>query len=500
MAKRTNGPPLSPDVQEARLVAETLERELIFGMVKSYGFYRSMRDIVCPHDPKTRLQRQDFLTDRYNILYRAVDAFYRRFDKATLLHDISIPNTTLAAYIIDWGNRSAIPTAHCTQLVEEITLETEYTASLTTESLNALSVSAAFTDWLKSRVVASGTGDILSRRQMGLLTLENLEETLSKMKQAIIPVNNTDFANAANFVRGRRLKLPCVPSGMDALDTAIGGGFYWGDSSMIAAINGGGKTILIMQLAKWFAIQGFRTAVFTTERRPDELFIRTISDHLSIELTRLSNADSVVQPGEEISYIPDWIWQDPRLSAALLDLEETYMSRLLFVDWSRGQNYNVASHFDATIQQMERVGWSPQIILFDWIGGGLESQKDKDFLRLYYQDAADHLINHGKRTGRIMIMAAQLDKAKVKSSTPYVEMSMLSECKTMTNNLTNFIGITSMRDSRTLELKPRLQRRQNLCVDKSTRGQGGSIPVEAVFQFQRFIVQQKSMHGGEPQQ
>ncbi len=47
-----------------------------------------------------------------------------------------------------------------------------------------------------------------------------------------------------------------------------------------------------------------------------------------------------------------------------------------------------------------------------------------------------------------MIMSAQLDKSVVLPKKTYVDMSMLSECKTMTNNLTNFIGITSLRDNK----------------------------------------------------
>jgi len=111
----------------------------------------------------------------------------------------------------------------------------------------------------------------------------------------------------------------------------------------------------------------------------------------------------------------------------------------------------------------------------------------KDHLRLYYQEAADHLINHGKSTNRIMIMMAQLDKNLVKPSTKFVTMSMLSECKTMTNNLTNWIGITNLCDASPIPGKSSRQLYQNLCVDKATHGVTGIVPVEAAFKFQRFV-------------
>ena len=79
--KQLNGPSLPPDVLEARRMAETMEREIIFGMMSSYRFYRDLRDIVCPWDQDRMQHRLDFSTPRYNTLYRAIDSFYRRFDR-----------------------------------------------------------------------------------------------------------------------------------------------------------------------------------------------------------------------------------------------------------------------------------------------------------------------------------------------------------------------------------------------------------------------------------
>jgi hypothetical protein len=138
------------------------------------------------------------------------------------------------------------------------------------------------------------------------------------------------------------------------------------------------------------------------------------------------------------------------------------------------------------MQQIEATGWIPQVVLFDWIGGGLDAMVNKDWLRLYYQDAADLLINHGKRTKRIMLMAAQLDKSQVTGNTPRVTMAMLSECKTMTNNLTNFLGLTTLRDKTPQDDSSSIKIRQYICVDKATRGITGTcVPVALAFKFQR---------------
>lgn len=94
------------------------------------------------------------------------------------------------------------------------------------------------------------------------------------------------------------------------------------------------------------------------------------------------------------------------------------------------------------------------------------------------------MINHAKRTNKHVIAFAQFDKMKAENKA-FVEMNMLSECKTMTNNQTNFIGITSLVDKNPREGQPIRQMQQNLCVSKSTHGPGGMIKVGALFQFQR---------------
>ena len=481
------------DVLEARRAPETLERELIFGMAKFYHFYKAMRDIVCPYDPATHRHRQDFSIDRYNILCQAVAAFYQRFeDKSDLRSDFGMPNAVLAAHFDAWSKRNGIDEAIRSKLIEEITQETEYSAALELFALQALSESPAFTDWLERRVTLLTADSIAEQRRLGMLTMAGLEDAVKRLQSATLPVRNDHLVNGSSFVHGTRKVMPYVAlDQFPRLTKAIGGGFHWGDSTMIAGINASGKTILMMQLADAFAAAGYRTVVFTTERRPDELFMRCVSNRLSVDLRRLTGTDKQLANVEaEVDYIPDFVWNNPAMKKQMENIFSQYENNLLFVDWSKGENLSIPTNFDSTMEQIEHTGWIPQIVLFDWVGGGLDNIEKRENLRHYYQQAADCLINHGKRHERIMIMAAQLDKTLVTPKKSYVDMSMLSECKTMTNNLTNFIGITALRDSGQLSngVHSVMLRRQNLCVSKATRGLTGmNVPVDAEFQFQRFV-------------
>jgi hypothetical protein len=100
---------LKPDVVASREAVDTLEREVVFGMTRSYQFYRRMRDIVCPYNVEKNTHRSDFSIPRYNVLYRAIDAFYRRFDHLPdTSQNLRLPAIVLKAQLIDWINKNGI--------------------------------------------------------------------------------------------------------------------------------------------------------------------------------------------------------------------------------------------------------------------------------------------------------------------------------------------------------------------------------------------------------
>ena len=329
-----------------------------------------------------------------------------------------------------------------------------------------------------------------SQKQLGLLTLDNLEEAVTKSRQATASMRTDLLIPGDAFVHAKRTVMPFVtlPEFKNLCD-GLGGGFFWGDTTMIAAINSGGKTVLATQLADCFIKDGYRVAMFTTELRPDELFVRAVCNRLEIKIERMTKIDSVdpLKP-TEVAYIPEWLWRDPKLSVELEQMRTEYRERMLYADWSRGEGMSALSNFEPTMTTVERRGFDPHVIIFDWIGGGIDELKDPDKLRHYYSATANLLINHGKRTNRIMITCAQLDKTKVSGKTSFVNQSMIAESRAMSNNMKNFIGITTMADTQPRPGENAVHRFQHLCLAKATRGHTGrSIPVETKFEYQKFV-------------
>jgi len=298
------------------------------------------------------------------------------------------------------------------------------------------------------------------------------------------PEWNTDF----NSVPARPADVPlrCLPQ----LGAAMGGGFYWGDATMIAGINASGKSILAMQLADDFATQGYRTVVFTTQLPIDQLSLRCVSNRLSIDMAKLIEVEPDNNPPEKVSQelIPNWVWQNPARRDELLKLKDIYNANLRFIDWSRAQGHNVAEHFNQFMDNLEATGWLPQIVIFDWLGGDIDILRNINHIQRSYQAAADQLINYAKQTNRLVIMFAQLDKARVTGKTQYIDMSMVAECSALRYALANFIGITTLSDADRVEdgSESVYLDCQYLCLAKSKYGKQGRVPVKPVFKYQRF--------------
>ena len=175
---------LTPDVPNTRRDSETMERELIFGMAKSYFFYLEARDIVCPFDKVKACHRRDFTVTRYNELYRAIDAFYRRWDNLPApTSDFQIPPNILAAYAIDRGNKGSIPEDMAKKLSEEVLEEVQFFQEIQPAHCSALLQSEGFRNWYESRMVDHAQKALDAKRRLG--EVKNFQDLDSLLETAI---------------------------------------------------------------------------------------------------------------------------------------------------------------------------------------------------------------------------------------------------------------------------------------------------------------------------
>ena len=97
-------------------------------------------------------------------------------------------------------------------------------------------------------------------------------------------------------------------------------------------------------------------------------------------------------------------------------------------------------------------------------------------------------------------MFAQLNKDQVQNA-QVVMMRHLAECKTMTDNIANFIGISAVQEKVKLsgDGTNTYAKRQYFNVDKATNGETLGFPMERNFKFQRWNEGSKLQGGSQPQ-
>jgi replicative DNA helicase len=270
-----------------------------------------------------------------------------------------------------------------------------------------------------------------------------------------------------------------LPSGIPKLDHHLGGGFRCGESSLVAASTGGGKTVFACQLAGQFATMGRKTIFVTTEQHPRELTPRFIANHCGIPFSSFTE-----HTGGNLT-IPESLMSDREYGVKILNTLNILDENIKYVDWSGGDGMSIEKDLDLAIEAIMEDPENPfpaEVVIFDWLGGALKKDANKD-LRIMFLDGAEHLHNMAKRRKISLIFFAQLNKVKSRDKAR-CDSSMLAECTALPDKASNAIYISSKRseeDDRTFSLS------QKFNVDKARKGPGGMLEVIRDFAHQRFL-------------
>lgn len=484
-----------PDIIEEGLLRQfninptSIERWILLGVLRSIRFYRSVRQNVCARQPDGRL-RQDFLTPRYNQLYAAADRFWRLLDRSSMDRDMEIPRHLLATLLQDDLELGKLDEPDYLLLQEE--MEQVFYSMAVVPAPLLKGIHGPLKVWLDMRMATMAVNTAHLGAQTERLGMAKLREVVSTFGKAS-SMEGQRVVSMRSTLDGRKTFYRRISSGITGLDKAMGGGFGRGEAALIAGANGAGKTVLGCQFAVEFAKQGLKVVYLTTEESPLHLTYRMLSNSTGVkyenftnraEMKELSRRDMV-----ELANLPPLFQTDPEAAAALEQFRIEVQPNIEFVDWSGGASPIVQDAFDPAMDAVaESLGTPADVVIFDWIGGAMERGKDKENLRHYFYDAVNYLVNYAKSHPSVAILImAQIDKAKADKA-HMIKMIHLAECKSMSDNVATFIGISSVnyksRDEHgTVE---KLQAVQFLNVQKARFGPKGYVKVLQLFECQRF--------------
>lgn len=484
-----------------RMHPELFQKQIILAAIKSYQFYRKMRGKLCPYEESRKSRRPDFQGLEYNRIFGMVADFWDSHEPMLVqTQDYFMRYPDLEEILrseIEHNRMTQPDAAALGKMIEEDMELYEFSP----EVLSRLDRHPMLNVWLSKRAATNLIEFSFNQRMIKPMSIADL-----KIMVAAAEATMTD--SSSRLVRGADLMFG-LSSGAIPFDTDIegvnrmtGGGLRARTTTLVAGINGGGKTILAMQWAKHFALRGANVVVFTTEQPPEQLITRMICNHLQVGFERFTQTASTTDEIsmrdrrsslQQFTLIPEDVLSENY--DKIVDFYQKIHPRLYFVDWSEAP-MAVYKDFDAELAAIEATGWDPDVVIFDWIGGGIDNVrgtgngKQLD-IRILYKEAIETIIAHGKRTRRVMIAMAQLNKTNVGPKKKAVMMADLAECKSMTDNVAQFIGISALRqnsDSTDVgdAAKPTLLLRQYLNLDKARFGPGGLVPVDANFRIQAF--------------
>ena len=487
-----------------RLEDGLFQKILLVAAIKSVRFYGLVKDRLCPYEQDRQDRRPDFTVKWYNNIYTMVarwwDQWIPQLDKSTD-YEMSLDQLEeMLRQEVDTGQLNpADAQAWFNNLKDDYAI-LDYAPDV----LVRLSNHPLLAEWLNKRAAMNIIEFVSHTTKYELPTLETLVKRVVTA-QASISSSNNRLSTSRDLRQSMIAFQRPQPLDLDELNKALGGGVRMGETMLVAGVNGAGKTTLAMQFALHLAKQGLNVVVFTTERPPGELFSRALSNFLKADFSRFTNRKDMPQNGSifeqhDLPLVPEDIQRD---YVEPLKSFEDILDHLYFVDWTNGA-MSLYSNFDQEIAKIENTGWMPNVVVFDWIGGGLDSFRNTRLEpRFIYKEAIEVLISHGKRNKRFMLVTAQLNKSQATNNTRLITMNMLAECKNMTDNVTTFVGISAMVDNRVAtkdNIGGRMIARneQFLTVDKSTLGLQMLVKVERRFNVQQFIPASKTtMEGGQ---
>ncbi len=454
------------------------ETYILASFIGSQSFYLQHGYKVCPVRPRIRKRRNDFSQNWMNIVYEGVCLYWAERTESTTTEQL--PRAHIDIYLNESAEQGRILDKEIDTI--DVGLTNVYSlieagADQTVQFVER----GVLSRWLAVRVAQEWGKDAVA--DPSILTPEKISEWHSQLQD--IPTDDDDETivsvdqavnSAAN--RGDLFELPEFPN----LSTALGGGFAKGEHTLLASTTGGGKTVMAMQMASSWAIAGHNVIFVTTEQPPNQLMNRAYSNVCNIPHNFFTERDEMCPN----TNLPIRVTTDGNWLNAIQTFRETIRDRLVFFDWS-GTRKTIVTDLAASITKLSRnpryAEWTPDILIFDWIGASLERGINSDAIRHLYNNVAGELKHIAVSHNLCVFSFAQLNKTLARNK-QRCDHTMLNECKSLPDQCANALYISSIQTSN--EEGSPFTRGQFMNVAKSRFGAGDNIKILRDFEYQRF--------------
>jgi len=407
------------------------EDNLLSTIIRNEKFYKQItKDVVCSECDDFKTKYKDFTSPVDNIIYGFIEKFYETNKEKE--NERGVSQSWLSTLLLAYKNAGNLLANEYNIAVGK--LDKYYSTDTTAfESM----IKDGFEFWLNARRSAQLVAEFNNQES----PLELLKEKTTQEIKRIKSLDNTSFSFGGETssilkddseLEGEEFKnrYP-LPGELSAAAQKLGG-IAKKEGALFTIPSGGGKTVLACQLASGFAVESSANVLlFTTEQPPEELVPRIVSCRTNIPF-------NLIMDGVFASKL------NSQQKEAILNLEETLAPRLKIIDWSN-RDKTIEEHLTKELDAKIDEGFIPDIIIFDWIGGGLAAtkyRKTEDY-RNAFLHTGDNFTTILKQYNLAGVAFAQADSTQSENVT-YITSKHTSIGKQLHISFSLAVGVSAL--------------------------------------------------------
>lgn len=268
-----------------------------------------------------------------------------------------------------------------------------------------------------------------------------------------------------------RMPIP----GMPILTKALGGGLKRGETGLIIAGSGGGKTVAALQIASGVALMGYKSLVVTTEQHSSILSNRIIACNANIPFKK-------VKDGVQLNTLTEDEIDRIKL------IKEPLAKNLKFANWCKTGEM-IETNLEQLIKTFkEKDGLD--VLVIDWLGGGLGVTADQaDKMHNYMMHCVNMIKTLAIKYNIFILVLAQANEKDAKSKIKLGRID-IDRCHTLDQPFTWALGISSIQGNASQRVNSPQEsylRKQYVNVWKGRMAGDLFYPIIREFEYQRFV-------------
>lgn len=461
------------------------EQYLIAAMLVSYDFWSG----YCRNRINTSISSyknyNDFTKSIYNEIYDCICTFYETLDDSMEKSSIVVDKGFIIGLLKDKMYKG------------QISIEDVKFAESSLDDIDKLIESGKSNNYFAIfQFAKSGFAYWLELRRVAQITENNYnskitaDELIHKIKSATSDVVIDDstfmsFDEAVDYEDvdngGFRMPIATLP----IFTRVLAGGLKKGETGIVASLPSGGKTIMACQIASGLALNGFNVLLISTEQHAVNLVPRCITANTGIPFNLIADG---VKHAIKIGKLSQTQIQE------IKDFTDLMKNHLYFENWGLKGN-RITTSLESTIDLYVKTHGKLDVVIIDWIGGGIEKPpEDKTKKNEYYDYTMKFICRVMKQKHLAGVVMAQVNP-KQAEDVNLITINELADCKTLDQDASWAMGISRLENPKkriSNQIQASYKTQQTFNFWKNRLSPPYHYPVIREFGFQRFAEREQA--------